>query len=170
MNSTKAPALRVFVVPVEERSRTSIRDKRLIACEKSLPGHRRVTVYVFDPQGRLVEEDVAQGAEGMKVTEVTQIIDTLAESEVVDVVVEAAQWSPFIAQLLASLRDRGNRPIAVHMEGVEDAKSRMIALGFRGTELPEPVFNYDIRDYKHTPDWLNARHWANPELWGKYRW
>ncbi len=29
---------------------------------------------------------------------------------------------------------------------------------------------FDIAHYKTIPDWLNSRHWANPDLWGKYRW
>ncbi|GAA4649886.1 DUF6231 family protein [Kistimonas scapharcae] len=29
---------------------------------------------------------------------------------------------------------------------------------------------YDIASYKTTPDWLNAKHWANPEHFGKYWW
>ena len=32
------------------------------------------------------------------------------------------------------------------------------------------VYGFDINQYKRTPDWLNARGWANPENWGKYRW
>ena len=32
------------------------------------------------------------------------------------------------------------------------------------------LFEFDIHHYKGVPDWLNARHWANPELWGKHRW
>lgn len=32
------------------------------------------------------------------------------------------------------------------------------------------LFKYNIEDYKKTPDWLNANNWANPQLWGKYRW
>lgn len=32
------------------------------------------------------------------------------------------------------------------------------------------VYVYDVRRYKRTPDWLNARDWANPELWDQYRW
>jgi hypothetical protein len=32
------------------------------------------------------------------------------------------------------------------------------------------LFTYHIDDYKKTPDWLNADNWANPEMWGKYRW
>ncbi len=32
------------------------------------------------------------------------------------------------------------------------------------------LYKFDINDYKKTPDWFNADHWANPELWDKYRW
>lgn len=32
------------------------------------------------------------------------------------------------------------------------------------------LFRYNIDDYKSTPDWLNADNWANPHMWGKYRW
>lgn len=31
-------------------------------------------------------------------------------------------------------------------------------------------FTYDLLDYKQVPDWLNAKFWANPELFGKYWW
>ena len=29
------------------------------------------------------------------------------------------------------------------------------------------VFIYDISEYKDSPDWLNSKNWANPELWEK---
>ena len=32
------------------------------------------------------------------------------------------------------------------------------------------LYGFDIASYKATPDWLNARHWANPERWDKARW
>jgi hypothetical protein len=32
------------------------------------------------------------------------------------------------------------------------------------------IYGFDLDRYKRTPDWLNARSWANPENWGKYRW
>lgn len=32
------------------------------------------------------------------------------------------------------------------------------------------LFTYDLREYKQVPDWLNARFWANPEMFGKYWW
>lgn len=31
------------------------------------------------------------------------------------------------------------------------------------------VYEFNIHRYKHEPDWLNARHWANPERWGQAR-
>ncbi len=27
------------------------------------------------------------------------------------------------------------------------------------------LYEYSIRDYKTSPDWLNSRHWAHPHLW-----
>ena len=53
---------------------------------------------------------------------------------------------------------------------------QMLAHGFEG--LGEcshegrrlALYRFDIHHYKRTPDWLNARNWANPELWGRYRW
>ncbi len=32
------------------------------------------------------------------------------------------------------------------------------------------LYGFDIASYKQTPDWLSPRHWAHPELWGKFRW
>lgn len=32
------------------------------------------------------------------------------------------------------------------------------------------LYGFDIASYKQTPDWLNPRYWAHPELWDKYRW
>lgn len=44
-----------------------------------------------------------------------------------------------------------------------------IALGFMlsATDTTENVriHYYDLDTYKTVPDWLNARHWANPERW-----
>lgn len=37
-------------------------------------------------------------------------------------------------------------------------------------DRPVGVYEFNIRDYKLNPDWLNARHWAHPELWDVYRW
>lgn len=32
------------------------------------------------------------------------------------------------------------------------------------------LFTYDLLDYKQAPDWLNAKFWANPSLFGKFWW
>ncbi len=32
------------------------------------------------------------------------------------------------------------------------------------------MYKFDIGDYKRTPDWFNAKHWAHPERWDKERW
>lgn len=32
------------------------------------------------------------------------------------------------------------------------------------------LFTYDLLDYKQVPDWLNAKFWANPEMFGKFWW
>jgi len=32
------------------------------------------------------------------------------------------------------------------------------------------LFNYNISNYKKTPEWLNSDNWANPQMWGKYWW
>ena len=43
------------------------------------------------------------------------------------------------------------------------------ALGFTlyATDTAESmhIYYYDLDTYKTVPDWLNARHWANPERW-----
>ncbi|MFQ5934880.1 MAG: DUF6231 family protein [Acidiferrobacterales bacterium] len=35
---------------------------------------------------------------------------------------------------------------------------------------PLQMYKFDISDYKHTPDWLSPKNWANPERWDKGRW
>lgn len=52
----------------------------------------------------------------------------------------------------------------------------MVGLGFSllgdalHDDTPVHVYEFDMATYKTTPDWLNSRYWANPELWDKYRW
>ena len=37
-------------------------------------------------------------------------------------------------------------------------------------DKPIHVYKYDISTYKKTPEWLNSKNWANPQLWDKFRW
>lgn len=32
------------------------------------------------------------------------------------------------------------------------------------------LYCFELDTYKPTPEWLNNKYWANPELFGKYRW
>ena len=41
---------------------------------------------------------------------------------------------------------------------------------YQNSETTYGLFKYNINDYKKTPDWLNSDNWANPHMWGKYRW
>ena len=41
---------------------------------------------------------------------------------------------------------------------------------FQRDEQTLSLFTYDLREYKQVPDWLNAKFWANPELFGRYWW
>lgn len=55
-------------------------------------------------------------------------------------------------------------------------ESDFLALGFilkaklTVDDKPLHVYAFDIDSYKSTPDWLNNKYWANPELWDKFWW
>ncbi len=85
--------------------------------------------------------------------------------------------------VLARVRDVLVRRLCVVVEDLQGedrevqwSNAEMAALGFsflgrfeiEGRELE--LYGFDIANYKQTPDWLNAQHWANPERWNKDRW
>lgn len=80
--------------------------------------------------------------------------------------------------LLAWLRDVGaDETWVLTDEQDQQWPARLQALGF--TEAPfagerEAAhcrrFCFAIRSYKPAPDWLGPRNWANPELFGLFRW
>jgi len=39
-----------------------------------------------------------------------------------------------------------------------------------GKTQPVALYHYNIETYKRTPDWFNAKSWANPHLWNKFWW
>jgi hypothetical protein len=69
-------------------------------------------------------------------------------------------------------------PIGADWPGLEShwEATELVALGLQpvkrypceGRSLH--LYRFDLHDYKHTPDWLSPRHWANPEMWDKARW
>lgn len=82
--------------------------------------------------------------------------------------------------LLSRLRDLYARYLLVAVplgEGGRGQRSRwsereLLAYGLRrlGRYDALGVYAFDIYDYKLTPDWLNSKYWANPEMWDKYWW
>lgn len=66
-----------------------------------------------------------------------------------------------------ALARSGQQPPTPHLD--------LTALGFTpepssGETGPVALFVHDVATYKRTPSWLNARGWAHPELWNRYRW
>ncbi len=84
-----------------------------------------------------------------------------------------------LMQLLAKARDLLSSKVVVEhpLERETDwQEADFLALAMRRravtlTEDGEHVFySYDLKTYKTVPDWLNAKYWANPQMWGKARW
>ncbi len=93
--------------------------------------------------------------------------------------VDGAQGSAVIARL----RDVLVKRLCVIVPSGEDAEGQsswsdaeMSAFGlkllarFKHDGADARLFGFDIASYKQTPDWLNPKHWAHPEMWGKFRW
>lgn len=84
------------------------------------------------------------------------------------------------AHLMARLRDVHARRFCVALSVSNDEHtwraSELIAMGLTHwssesmKEASVEIYGFDVGTYKATPDWLNARHWAHPEHWGKFRW
>lgn len=113
----------------------------------------------------------AEAAQPERLTELT------AELAILDA--EAALPRETATALVSRLRDiHAERVIVIAAESQGAALSRhaLIGLGFhrRAVSADGDVrrrwYEFDMAHYKVTPDWLNARNWANPELWDKYRW
>lgn len=85
---------------------------------------------------------------------------------------EACSQAGEVSALLARLRDC----YAVRVIVVDDAGmltlADYLALGFEGwdTEGESRCFIYDPDSRSLKREWNNARHWANPENFDKYRW
>lgn len=80
-------------------------------------------------------------------------------------------------QAIARLRDLGGTRVILGLSPSAGWQAAdLFALGFtRLGELetdgePLRLYAFDLNAYKTTPDWLNSRYWAHPELWGKHWW
>lgn len=84
------------------------------------------------------------------------------------------------AHLIARLRDVHTSRFCVILATEPDERrwraADLIAMGLAhwSSETHDgasvEIFGFDLGTYKATPEWLNARHWAHPEHWDKYRW
>ncbi|QGM21629.1 hypothetical protein GJ672_04665 [Spiribacter sp. 2438] len=84
-----------------------------------------------------------------------------------------------LPSLVSRLRDILARRVVILAradDGGELNRGALVGLGFHRLGLSQDDsgrrrwYEFDMAHYKVTPDWLNSRHWANPELWDKYRW
>ncbi len=71
--------------------------------------------------------------------------------------------------LLARLRDRHSGLVIVHDPVPVFAVSDYLALGFESDEQKD-CYVFDAAAESRQRDWNNARDWANPENFDKYRW
>lgn len=110
-------------------------------------------------------------------------LETLAETGYHDLAVfiddNESLSRPQKEPLISGLRDIHSRrfllatPENASGQNAHWDHSALIAFGL--TELHRyddgwRLFEYNILNYKKTPDWLNPKNWANPEMWDKYRW
>jgi len=105
--------------------------------------------------------------------------------EAVDFALLAGELSQCPRQVLepiiAGLRDRYSRQLLVRLDnedriGTETPGNAPLnpqdlrALGLRRMQGSQRLFQFNLDSYKHNPDWLNSRFWANPDQWNKRRW
>ncbi len=108
-------------------------------------------------------------------------LDELEQAEPHDLILLAGLLEtlprPEAEQLIARLRDLGAPRLILALPRDGDwSVSDLLALGLVVLgDMPANdrllrLYAFDIAAYKTTPDWLNSRYWAHPELWGKYWW
>ncbi len=171
MNAKKTPKLILRAVESERREELAYDDKRLIACDKAYPGKSRITVFLTADEPGSNPDDTANSEVNL-----SDLISRAAaeDDSAIELIVDLDEWAKAISPFFAALRDRLNRPLIVHpgdghrVGGSVD--QQLVSLGFTRQTTEEPVYLFDIETYKRTPDWLNARNWANPEMWDKHRW
>jgi hypothetical protein len=106
--------------------------------------------------------------------------DILSSSRMTDLVIVhdlSGTATPAQHQLLGYMRNCLTKHIWLLLpEDADWPLQALTALGFRKDEdsLPPPAgthaYTYDIDSYNHKRSWNNARFWANPENFHKFRW
>lgn len=87
-------------------------------------------------------------------------------------------------QLIARLRDLHSERLIIVLPIGKDwpghashwQETDMLGLGFSRVAKFQfkqhlvHIYAFDIASYKTTPEWLNSKYWANPEMFDKYWW
>lgn len=83
--------------------------------------------------------------------------------------------SSAVLQNIVAARDRwAKQVLIILLDPHERLKTDQLFFGLGFTRRPMcnfpeeeiSVYGFSISNYKKTPDWLNAKYWANPERWG----
>ncbi|WP_423820950.1 DUF6231 family protein [Salinisphaera sp. SPP-AMP-43] len=150
--------------------------------ERCAPGR----VVQFGPEGTLPSAWAERGYIQRLIQPDLDLDQDLAGCDQFDLalVLDAPKILSTIAtrQLLARLRNYSAGAILTAFD-IDSARqsecwsvAEFLGLGFRRVSEARQlnshywIYRYDIYDYKITPDWLNSRHWANPEQWDRRRW
>ncbi|MFP4252452.1 MAG: DUF6231 family protein [Guyparkeria sp.] len=175
MNTKKTPACQLQLLASGYRDALSATDNRLISCETPSPNSARLTVIAGLDDGMRPTFQHSHSEVPTETVTIDELVRRASSDDVtIEVLMEVDGWDDALSPLFAALRDRPNRPVIVHFGAGHpvggEIDRNMVSLGYTRQRGDEPMYLFDIETYKRTPDWLNARNWANPELWGKYRW
>lgn len=140
---------------------------------------RRVAVFVAPGTGEAPPEWLPVDA--TQVSACTDLHDARPDAARLDLAILMPDWlrhaadAGTLARELAALRDLyAGAVLAVAEQDVPLGDAEWRALGFtahrRDARTGTALQGFNLYDYKQCPDWLNARNWANPELWDVYRW
>lgn len=158
-----APEFRAFLETEMQRREGG---QALILCPWDLDPLQDSTLQLRDPCGL---QDLPAGGRDFALAIAAGVLEALSLDEG--------------GALLAELRDLKARQLLAAVPAVAASHhqsfwglDRMLSHGLEArTILGEgddalAVYGFHIDRYKRTPDWLNARNWANPENWNRYRW
>lgn len=151
----------------------------LIAFERLLEETRPETLILVSDDSRFL--DASQGPTLWHATgdAAWRTIDSAPRAQLAVIDAEASIPNAEAALITGRLRDvYADRVVVAGPVNESRALNRQVlmSLGFHQIGHSEDAsgdrhwYQFDIDNYKVTPDWLNPRHWANPELWDKYRW
>lgn len=161
---------------------------RYVAQADLAPVDSIVVIGRADSEGNIdvtALNNVADNVVTYDACEVAADLDTLRSQRwSMAVVVKPAIDKARLVNLLARLRDLHTSRV-LHIETAECWSVKdSLALGFAVLDLKAlkinvagssrcrelQAYEFNLHSYKKTPDWLNARHWANPARWDKFRW